>query len=200
MSVQSKSSWEKRATVDLIKGHTPSFRLRRPDSRCVAMHHVYTVRKALSFSHSRFSPLMERKERTTLPKMSRGSARMRASSPSSRSEAAGDSAEEVPSMRTRAGRGRGEWRGARPRCACSRLVSLSPMDNSRAQRSIKRKEEETWTSAATTAGAPTARRTSRGDSVWARRRWTLLGWTVSFAASHAHFVPYAAKDERGAGG
>ena len=106
MSVQRKPSCEKTATVDLIKGHTPSFRLRRPDTRCVAMHHVYTVRKALSSTHRYFSSLMERKERTTLPKMSCGSARMRASSPSSRSGAADVFVEEVPSMRTRAGRGR----------------------------------------------------------------------------------------------
>ena len=46
---------------------------------------------------------------------------------------------------------------------------LSPIDNSRAPRSIKRKEDETGTASAITAGAPTARRTSAGDSVWARR-------------------------------
>ena len=91
---------------------------------------------------------------------------MKASSPSSRSEGAGDSVEEVPSMRRR--REKGGKRVARGEATVrvfSGEASLSPMDDSRAPRNIKRKEE-TWTSAATT------RRTSAGDSVWARRRWT----------------------------
>ena len=153
LSVQSKPSWEKTATVDLIKGHTPSFRLRRPDSRCVAMHHVYTVRKALSSAHSRFSSLMERT-----------------------SDVGDDLAQDVQGKRAHeseqsfvAQRGRGRLRGgsalhedeggegerevARGE-ATVRVFSggapLSPIDNSRAPRSINRKEDETGTASATT--------------------------------------------------